>query len=103
MINPQFEPYMPVVLQLLQTHKVKNAYLFGSVLTDRFNDNSDVDFLVNYDDNMDPLEMGESLMELYIALEDNLKRKIDLLTERSLKNPYFIKEINETKYQIYGV
>ena len=57
---------------------------------------------MNYDDDMDPLEMGESLMELYIALEDNLNRKIDLLTERSLKNPYFIKEINETKYQIYG-
>lgn len=93
---------MPVVLRLLQTHKVKDAYLFGSVLTDRFNDNSDVDLLVNYDDDMDPLEMGESLMELYIELEDNLNRKIDLLTERSLKNPYFIKEINETKYQIYG-
>ncbi|MCQ2277143.1 MAG: nucleotidyltransferase domain-containing protein [Bacteroidales bacterium] len=102
MINPQFKPYMPVVLRLLQTHKVKDAYLFGSVLTDRFNDNSDVDLLVNYDDDMDPLEMGESLMELYIELEDNLNRKIDLLTERSLKNPYFIKEINETKYQIYG-
>lgn len=57
---------------------------------------------MNYDDDMDPLEMGESLMELYIELEDNLNRKIDLLTERSLKNPYFIKEINETKYQIYG-
>ena len=93
---------MPVVLRLLQTHKVKDAYLFGSVLTDRFNDNSDVDLLVNYDDDMDPLEMGESLMELYIELEDNLNRKIDLLTERSLKNPYFIKEINEKKYQIYG-
>ena len=93
---------MSVVLRLLQTHKVKDAYLFGSVLTDRFNDNSDVDLLVNYDDDMDPLEMGESLMELYIELEDNLNRKIDLLTERSLKNPYFIKEINETKYQIYG-
>ena len=102
MINPQFEPFMPIVLQLLKTHKVKSAYLFGSVLTDHFNDNSDVDFLVNYDDNMDPLEMGESLMELYIALEDNLNRKIDLLTERSLKNPFFIQEINETKYQIYG-
>lgn len=102
MINPQFKPYMSVVLRLLQTHKVKDAYLFGSVLTDRFNDNSDVDLLVNYDDDMDPLEMGESLMELYIELEDNLNRKIDLLTERSLKNPYFIKEINETKYQIYG-
>lgn len=31
MINPQFEPYLPVVLQLLEAHKVKNAYLFGSV------------------------------------------------------------------------
>ena len=101
-INSQFKPHLANVLNILALHKVKNAYLFGSVLTDRFNASSDVDFLVNYDSAMDPMERGELLLDLQIALEDEINRKVDLLTEYSLKNPYFIDEINKTKYLIYG-
>lgn len=54
-INAQFKPYLDNVVRILALHKVKNAYLFGSVLTDRFNSSSDVDFLVNYDPSMDPV------------------------------------------------
>lgn len=101
-INAQFLPHLANVVNILALHKVKNAYLFGSVLTDRFNPSSDVDFLVNYDPSMDPLERGELLLDLQIALEDEIHRDVDLLTEYSLKNPYFINELNETKYLIYG-
>ena len=92
---------MPLLIELLKKFKVKSAYLFGSVLTNSFSKNSDIDILVNYDEKMDPLEMGENLMDLYIALQDGLKKRVDLLTERSLKNPYFIQEINATKLKIY--
>lgn len=101
-INAQFKPHLANVVNILALHKVKNAYLFGSVLTDRFNAASDVDFLVNYDPSIDPLERGELLLDLQIALEDEIHRDVDLLTEYSLKNPYFINELNETKYLIYG-
>ena len=101
-INEQFKTHLANVVQILALHKVKNAYLFGSVLTERFNDQSDVDFLVNYEPSMDPLERGELLLSLQIALEDEIHRDVDLLTEYSLKNPYFIDEINKTKYLIYG-
>ena len=52
--------------------------------------------------NLDPLETGEHLWNLTYELEDLLKRNVDLLTERSLKNPYFIQRLNETKFPIYG-
>jgi len=39
---------------------------------------------------------------LHDKLRDYFNREIDLITEKSLKNPYFIKEINETKKLIYG-
>ena len=85
-INAQFKPHLTNVVRILALHKVKNAYLFGSVLTDRFNAASDVDFLVNYDPSIDPLERGELLLDLQIALEDEIHRDVDLLTEYSLKN-----------------
>ena len=102
MINDAFLPYMPTVVQILKDHKVKDAYLFGSVLTQRFNDNSDVDFLVRYEPFDDPVAFGDNIWDLRFALEDSLHRDIDLINEESLKNPYFIQELNETKYKIYG-
>jgi predicted nucleotidyltransferase len=94
---------LPLIISLFEKHKIKDAYLFGSAITDRFDEKkSDVDFLVNFIDGIDPLEKGELLWNLRFSLEDNLKRPIDLITETSLKNPYFIEEVNETKMKIYG-
>lgn len=102
MIHPMLQAYMPKVIALLKKHKIKSAYVFGSVLTDRFNEESDVDFLVNLQDDLDPVEAGGHLWDLGYDLEDLLNRKIDVITERSLRNPYFIKELNDTKFPIYG-
>ena len=101
-INTSVQPHLPLIVSLFKKHKIKDAYLFGSALTDRFNAKSDVDFLVNFDKNLDPLEKGELLWSLRFSLEDNLNRNVDLITESSLKNPYFIEEINEKKIKIYG-
>ncbi len=93
---------MPIVIQILKDHNVKSAYLFGSVLTDRFNKDSDVDFLVDYAPIDDPVAFGDNIWDLRFALEDGLNREIDLINEKNLTNPYFIQELNETKYKIYG-
>jgi predicted nucleotidyltransferase len=82
--------------------RIKKAYIFGSALTDKFNNESDVDFLVNLQDGLNPVDAGEHLWDLEYELKDLLKRDVDLFTERSLKNPYFISEVNSTKVVIYG-
>ena len=102
MIHSSIQAYLPQVIELFVKHKIRSAYVFGSVLTDNFNKQSDVDFLVNLLDGLDPVDAGEHLWDLEFELSDLLHRKIDLLTERSLKNPYFIKELNKTKVPIYG-
>ena len=95
--------YLPLIISLFEKHKIKDAYLFGSAITDKFDEqNSDVDLLVNFIDGIDPLEKGELLWNLRFSLEDSLNRPVDLFTETSLKNPYFIEEVNETKLKIYG-
>ena len=102
MINTSLQPHLPLIISLFEKYKIKDAYLFGSALTDKFNEKSDVDFLVNFDDDLDPVEKGELLWNLRFSLEDDLNRPIDLITASSLKNPYFIEELNETKQKIYG-
>jgi len=84
---------------IFQLHKVEKAYLFGSATTDNFSAKSDIDLLITFQENIDPLEKGESL---YDSLRIHFNREVDLITESSLKNPYFIEEVNNTKQLIYG-
>lgn len=87
--------------RLCQTHSVKVLYAFGSSVTDRFNEQtSDIDLLVEIDE-PDPIERGEKLMSLWDKLEEFFGRKVDLLTESSLKNPVLRKNIERTKVLLY--
>ncbi len=87
---------------VFQLHKVEKVYLFGSGVSSNFTNESDIDLLVSFQENLDPLEKGELWWSLYDYLKAHFNREIDLVTESSLKNPYFIEEVNNTKQLIYG-
>lgn len=91
-----------VLKHLFRTHSVEKAYVFGSALTNNFNKNSDLDFLIKFQPEIPPLKKGELWWELHDKLRELFNREIDIVTENSLKNPYFIKEIEKTKKLIYG-
>ena len=90
------------IYELCRKYKVKTLSVFGSILTDRFNDESDVDFSATFYPEEDPFVSGENFMDLYIALEELMGRKIDLVDESIIRNPYFKEELEETKQLIYG-
>ena len=84
-----------------KAHNVRYIYAFGSSITKKFDKaNSDIDLLVDIDD-PDPVERGEKLISLWDAFENFFKRKVDLLTESSIHNPYLRKSIDSTKILIY--
>lgn len=87
---------------LCKKYKVKNLYVFGSILTPRFNDESDVDLSVNFYPEEDPLISGENFINFYLDLQDLFGRNVDLVDESIIRNPYFKEELNETKKLIYG-
>lgn len=86
---------------ICKNHRIKSLYAFGSSVTDQFNpQRSDIDLLVEMED-MDPLEKGEKLLSLWDKLEDFFQRKVDLLTQKSLKNPFLLENIDKTKILLY--
>lgn len=89
------------IKQLCIEYKVKNFSVIGSVLTDNFSANSDIDFVVDFDEN-DPIKYTDLYFQLKDKLENILKREIDLIEERGIKNSFFKKEIDESKVVIYG-
>jgi predicted nucleotidyltransferase len=102
MIHPFLQEKLPAINKLFRENHVKNAYAFGSVCTDKFNDDSDVDLLINMEADLEPLVRGELMLNVWDALEEILNRRVDLLSEKSLRNPYFIEELNEKKVLVYG-
>lgn len=86
---------------LCQQNKVKSLYVFGSVLTDRFSDKSDIDLVVDID-SVDPIEYADNYFNLKFALQDLFKRPIDLLENKAIKNPYVRQKIDNSKYLIYA-
>jgi predicted nucleotidyltransferase len=82
--------------------RVRRLDAFGSVVRADFSsERSDVDFLVEFD----ALPPGE-LADAYFSLEENLEallgRPVDLLTERSLRNPWLRRRVEAERVPVYA-
>jgi predicted nucleotidyltransferase len=102
MLHPDLKAQLPEIAKLFKENRVKNAYAFGSIVSEKFDDESDIDLLINFEDDIEPLEKGQIWWNLHDRLREMFSREVDLLIEGSLKNPYFIEEINEKKQLIYA-
>jgi hypothetical protein len=88
-------------IQLCTTHEVKSLYAFGSATNGSFHtETSDIDLLVELE-TQDPIRRGEQLLDLWEKFELFFNRKVDLLTQASIKNPVLRKSIQATKVLIY--
>lgn len=89
------------ISELCRKHKVKQLYLFGSANTAKFNQESDLDFLISFD-SVPVLDYADNFFALQEGFEQLFKRKVDLVVEKSIKNPYFKSIIEKTRTLLYG-
>ncbi len=71
-----------VILAAARRHGVRNIRIFGSVARGEDDSESDIDFLVD-------MEPGRSILDhasLLIELQQLLGRKVDVVSERGIKN-----------------
>jgi len=88
-------------LTLCENHDVKTLYAFGSSVSNNFKEEtSDIDLLIELNTE-DPLLRGENLISLWDKFEVFFQRKVDLLTNSSLRNPILKKSIDSSKILIY--
>ena len=91
------------IIELCSQFHVRKLWVFGSILTSRFNDDSDVDLCADFDwDNIPLLQSADNFFGFQFALEDLLGRKVDVTDDSAFKNKYFREELNETRQLIYG-
>lgn len=100
---------LEAIYDACKKYHVESLYLFGSGArgTD-FNESSDVDFLVqfNYRDEINDnniMERVGNIEILKVALENIIKREVDLIQEKNIKNKFLKYFINKDKKMVYGL
>ena len=97
------ELHIDRIIDICKRFHVRKLWVFGSILTNRFKADSDIDLCVDFDWNSIPLiEAADNFFDFQYALEELLGRKIDLTDDSAVRNPYFREELNETRHLIYG-
>lgn len=100
-MNSIISLHIDQIKRLCELNKVRSLFAFGSVTTEKFNADSDIDLVVDIDEN-DPISYSDKYFNLKFQLEEILKRQIDLLEQKAIRNRYLKSEIERTKVQIYG-
>ena len=97
----EINQHIDQIKKLCDTNKVKSLFAFDSVVKDKLRPESDIDFVVDIDD-QDPLSYSDKYFDLKFNLEKIFKRRIDLLELKAIKNKFLKQEIDQTKLHIYG-
>jgi uncharacterized protein len=94
------EDNLSEVKQLFKNYGAISAYLFGSAAIGKLQKDSDIDFLFSFPADMHYETYADNYFALSDSLQNLLKREIDLVAEKTLKNPYLIEKINSQKIQL---
>jgi predicted nucleotidyltransferase len=101
-MNRLISDNMDKITALCRAYNVKELHAFGSVCTKNFDEKkSDIDLLISFLP-MDYGDYADAYFDLIAKFEDLFQRPVDLITDKSLSNPYFIESLNKTKTQLYG-
>ena len=101
-MHPIIKNQLNAIKELCKQYKVKSLYSFGSVNTSTFNEKSDIDFLIDFEPDISIEDYTDNFFSLREKFSNLFKRDIDLVTRRSLSNPFFIQDVEQSKLLIYG-
>lgn len=92
--------YQNELTQLCRKYHVRRLDVFGSAATGKFESSSDIDFLVEFESEVKQRRF-DNYFDLHRALEQLFARPVDLVEPGGLRNPYFIRQVNQTRKQVY--
>lgn len=88
--------------ELCRKYRVKTLELFGSAAEGTFDpERSDLDFIIDFL----PLQPGQRF-DFYFGLSEELEalfgRRVDLVMVKAIRNPYFLRAVNQTRQMLYA-
>ena len=96
------EQHRSEIEALCRKYRVKKLELFGSAASGEFNPaTSDIDFFYELDDK-ESSDYADRFFNLMWDLEALLDRKVDLVSSKDAKNPYFLQVANRFRTTLYA-
>jgi hypothetical protein len=96
------ERHRPQIEELCRRYQVKRLELFGSAASGEFDPaTSDVDFFYELDE-QESTNYADRFFDLKDDLEKLLGRKVDLVSAKDAKNPYFLQVANRHRLTLYA-
>jgi len=99
---PIIQNNLDTISTLFKEHKVLSVALFGSAAKNELRENIDIDFFIQFSEDLKLLDYADNYFDLKEKLEKLLQRKVDLVSLKSLKNPILIQSINDSKKELYA-
>ena len=96
------DQHRDALADLCRRYGVQSLYLFGSAVSGRLRPTSDLDFLVDMTDRQPTGAYARRYLGLAEELERLFERRVDLVTEQAVRNPYLRQEILATRELVYG-
>ena len=78
---------------------VERLELFGSAATGEVKEANDIDFIVRFADRSPGY--ATRYLDFAKAVEELLDREVDLVTERSIQNPFFCRSVEASRQVLY--
>ena len=90
------------VARLCRRHHVRRLDVFGSAVRGGFDPaTSDLDFVVEFKP-VQPTTLADAYFGLKDELESLFGRPVDLVTDRSIVNPYFRASVDAHRQNVYA-
>jgi predicted nucleotidyltransferase len=87
--------------ELCRRFGVDRLYVFGSAAAGEFRPSSDVDLVVCMTDRAPTGAYADRFLDLADALEHLFGRRVDLVSEQAMKNPFFRRQVEATRQLVY--
>lgn len=96
------EGILAAIRTLCERYNVSTLDVFGSATTGRFDEErSDIDLVVEFPPFPEPAGRANAFFALHEALEGLLLRRVDLITEMSIKNPILRQSIDRSRQRVF--
>lgn len=95
------DKYSADIKRLCALYNVRALYVFGSVMSTQLTEKSDIDLIVDFDA-IDLKLYADNYFNFKFSLQQILKRPVDLIEQKAIKNPYFKQAVNKTRKLVYG-
>ena len=95
------DKYSADMKRLCALYNVRALYVFGSVMSTQLTEKSDIDLIVDFDA-IDLKLYADNYFNFKFSLQQILKRPVDLIEQKAIKNPYFKQAVNKTRKLVYG-